>query len=270
MQLSGVSFRYSRRGPWVLRNVDLDLHAGSVVEVTGRNGAGKSTLLRLLAGIVRPSRGSVAGRPPVVGYAPEVFPVDQPFTVAAYLAHMARARRVSPAAGTALAERLGAARLLGLPLGDLSKGSAQKVGLIQALLAPPGLLILDEPFAGLDEQTRAELPEIIEEVASGGGAVVVSDHQNQLRGFPGARRWLVADAAVAALDGERPPRAGAEAGRAAYPVIGRNGDRAPKPDAEDDGERERHAVIEVIVDADEADEVEQKLRADGYLTRRTA
>ncbi|MBB5965768.1 ABC transporter ATP-binding protein [Planomonospora venezuelensis] len=231
-----MSFRYSRRGPWILRDIGLDLPAGSVVEVTGRNGAGKSTLLRLLAGIVRPSRGSVAGRPPVVGYAPDVFPVEQPFTVSAYLARMSRIRSVPPSSGAALAERLNAAHLLGLPLGDLSKGSAQKVGLIQSLLAPPGLLILDEPFAGLDEQTRAELPEIIAEVASAGGSVVVSDHQNQLRSFPGAAHWLVEDAGVAVRDGERV----------------------------------RRAVIEVIVDAAEADEVEQKLRADGYLTRRSS
>ncbi|MFC7644440.1 ATP-binding cassette domain-containing protein [Streptosporangium lutulentum] len=49
-----MSFRYSRRGPWVLRDVELTLTPGSVIEVTGRNGAGKSTLLRLLAGIVPP------------------------------------------------------------------------------------------------------------------------------------------------------------------------------------------------------------------------
>ncbi|GAT65611.1 ATP-binding cassette domain-containing protein [Planomonospora sp. ID91781] len=234
MRLSDVSFRYSRRGPWILRDVGLSLRPGSVVEVTGRNGAGKSTLLRLLAGVVPPSRGSVAERPAVVGYAPEVFPVDQPFTVSAYLAHMAGVRRASPASGTALAERLNATHLLDRPLGDLSKGSAQKIGLIQSLLAPPGLLILDEPFAGLDEQTRDELPVIIGEIAARGGAVVVSDHQNQLRDFPGAGRWLVADGTVTARDGER----------------------------------SRRAVIEVTVDAAEADELEQKLRADGHTTRR--
>ncbi|MBG0812866.1 ABC transporter ATP-binding protein [Planomonospora sp. ID82291] len=234
MRLSDVSFRYARRGPWILREVELSLRPGSVVEVTGRNGAGKSTLLRLLAGILPPSRGSIAERPAVVGYAPDVFPVDQPFTVAAYLAHLAGIRRIPPASGTALAERLNATHLLDRPLGDLSKGSAQKVGLIQSLLAPPGLLILDEPFAGLDEQTRNELPVIIGEVAADGGAVVVSDHQNQLRDFPGAGHWLVADGAVTAGDGRRP----------------------------------RRAVIEVTVDAADADEVEQKLRADGHATRR--
>ncbi|MBB4940381.1 ABC-type multidrug transport system ATPase subunit [Streptosporangium album] len=229
-----MSFRYSRRGPWVLRDVDLTLRAGSVIEVTGRNGAGKSTLLRLLAGIIPPSRGSIADRPRVVGYAPDVFPVDQPFTVIAYLTHMARIRGVSPAGAREPAGRLNATHLLDQPLGDLSKGSAQKAGLIQALLAPPDLLILDEPFAGLDEQTRAELPVIIGEIAASGGTVVVSDHQNQLQDFPGADHWLVDGGAVSVQSGERP----------------------------------RQAVIEVIVDAAEADEVEQKLRADGHTTRR--
>ncbi|WP_433253514.1 ATP-binding cassette domain-containing protein [Streptosporangium sp. CA-135522] len=236
MRLSQVSFRYSRRTPWILRDVELTLRPGSVVEVTGRNGAGKSTLLRLLAGIIPPSRGSISDRPRVVGYAPDVFPVDQPFTVTDYLTHIARIRGVSSASAEELAGRLNATHLLTQPLGDLSKGSAQKVGLIQSLLAPPDLLILDEPFAGLDEQTRTELPVIIGEIASHGGAVVVSDHQNQLRDFPGADHWLVGAGAVTAQTGERP----------------------------------RQAVIEVLVDAAEADEVEQKLRADGYTVRRTA
>ncbi|GAA2860429.1 hypothetical protein GCM10010517_19060 [Streptosporangium fragile] len=247
MRLRAVSFRYSRRGPWILRDVDLILAPGSVVEVTGRNGAGKSTLLRLLAGIVPPSRGTVADRPSTVSYAPDVFPIDQPFTVTAYLTHMARVRGAAPGAAGELAARLGATHLLDQPLGDLSKGSAQKIGLIQALLTPPGLLILDEPFAGLDEQTRTTLPLIIDEIAAAGGTVVVSDHQNQLRDLPGADHWLVADGTVTPGAREASPRP------------------APSP-----GGTPRQAIIEVIVDADDADEVEQKLRADGYLTRRSS
>ncbi|MFD0886532.1 ATP-binding cassette domain-containing protein [Streptosporangium algeriense] len=234
MRLSKVSFRYSRRGPWVLRDIDLTLRPGSVIEVTGKNGAGKSTLLRLLAGIVPPSRGTVAQRPRVVGYAPDVFPIGQPFTVTAYLTHMAEIRGVSPDAIGRLAERLEATHLLEQPVGDLSKGSAQKVGLIQALLAPPDLLILDEPFAGLDAHTRGELPAMIGEIAANGGTIVVSDHQNQLENFPGADHWLVAGGTVTTQAGERPEQ----------------------------------VVIEVLVDAAEADEVEQKLHADGYTTRR--
>ena len=112
MRLSSVSFRYSRRGPWVLRDVELTLDPGSVIEVTGRNGAGKSTLLRLLAGIMPPSRGTIAGRPGVVGYAPDVFPVGQPFTVIGYLEHMSRIRGVSLASAEELAVRLNATHLL--------------------------------------------------------------------------------------------------------------------------------------------------------------
>ncbi|MGW0059653.1 ABC transporter ATP-binding protein [Streptosporangium sandarakinum] len=272
MRLSQVSFRYSRRGPWILEDVELTLRPGSVVEVTGRNGAGKSTLLRLLAGFVPPTRGSVSGRPRVVGYAPDVFPTGQPFTVSAYLTHMTRVRGASPAAAGDLARRLNAVHLLDLPLGDLSKGSAQKVGLIQSLLGPPDLLILDEPFAGLDERTRAELPAVIGEIAARGGTVVVSDHQNQLREFPGADHCLVADRAVTVRSAGRPAEpdpglgsgsdSGSGSGSGSEQDTGRVAGQGPATD--------RRAVIEVLVDPGEADEVEQKLRADGYTVRRTA
>ncbi|MEU3164362.1 ATP-binding cassette domain-containing protein [Streptosporangium sp. NPDC006930] len=279
MRLSTVSFRYSRRGPWILRDVELTLRPGSVIEVTGRNGAGKSTLLRLMAGFVPPSRGSIADRPKVVGYAPDVFPSDQPFTVAAYLVHMSRIRGLSSSAAAAgdLAERLNAAHLLDQPLGDLSKGSAQKIGLIQSLLAPPDLLILDEPFAGLDEQTRTELPVIIEEIAARGGTVVVSDHQNQLQHFPGADHWLVVngDVTVGARDSaalpttSTPPTPAPRDTPETSPSPDTSKEHSPPPRSPSESSSPQ-VVIEVLVDAGDADEVEQKLRADGYLTRRSS
>ncbi|MDF5752731.1 ATP-binding cassette domain-containing protein [Spongiactinospora sp. TRM90649] len=200
MRLSSVSFRYARRGPWILRDVSLDLPPGQVLEVVGRNGAGKSTFLRLLAGALRPTRGAVAGRPRLVGYSPETFPGDQPFTVAGYLAAMARIRGVSGAGDWP--ERLGLTPLLSRPLGELSKGSAHKVGLAQALLgaAENRLLILDEPFAGLDTRTRAELPLIAGEIAADGGIVVVSDHQGELREVAARRILSVADTTVTPVE----------------------------------------------------------------------
>ncbi|WP_405084127.1 ATP-binding cassette domain-containing protein [Microbispora sp. NBC_01389] len=203
MRIASVSFRYGRRDPWVLSDADLVLDPGDVAEVSGPNGTGKSTLLRLAAGLLRPVRGRVEGRPRVVGYAPERFPADQPFTVAAYLRHMAAVRGHSRIGGQDAighwSERLGMDHLLGRNLPDLSKGSAHKVGLAQALLADPGLLVLDEPFAGLDAATRAELPRIIAEIGARGGIVVVSDHQGDLRDFPGLRRFEVRDHAVREL-----------------------------------------------------------------------
>jgi ABC-type multidrug transport system ATPase subunit len=248
MRLTKVSFRYARRGPWILREVSLDLPAGSVAEVVGRNGAGKSTLLRLLAGVTRPSSGGITGRPGAVGYAPEVFPAGQPFTVAGYLRHVARIRRASGV--DRWVSRLGLTELMDVPLGELSKGSAHKVGLVQALLAGPGLLILDEPFAGLDKQTRAELPAIVAELAAAGGRVVVSDHQNALDQV--TARWTVRDGRVSASAGDR--TATGEAAAAGADAGAGVGTRA-------------EAVIEVVVDAGDAEAVERKLRADGYRAR---
>ncbi|MBO4272390.1 ABC transporter ATP-binding protein [Microbispora triticiradicis] len=243
MRIASVSFRYGRRDPWVLSDADLVLDPGDVAEVVGPNGTGKSTLLRLAAGLLRPVRGRVEGRPRVVGYAPERFPADQPFTVAAYLRHMAAVRRVTQDTIGHWSERLGMDHLLGRRLPDLSKGSAHKVGLAQALLAEPGLLVLDEPFAGLDAATRAELPRIIGEIGARGGIVVVSDHQGDLRDFPGLRRFEVRDRAVREL--EPVERAG----------------EAPL------------TVLEVAVPAVRAAELADRLRAEGctvHITGRVA
>ncbi|WP_246147814.1 ABC transporter ATP-binding protein [Nonomuraea turkmeniaca] len=191
MRLSQVSFRYRRRDRFVIHDVDAHLAAGDVIELTGVNGAGKSTLLRLLAGLAAPTKGTITGRPGVVGFAPDRFPADQPFTVTAYLRHMSRVR--GGARWEPWAERLAMEHLLAVPLGELSKGSAHKVGLVQALMAEPGLLIMDEPFAGLDAGTREALPSIAAEVAGRGGIVIVSDHQGGLRPLPRLRHWSVVD-----------------------------------------------------------------------------
>ncbi len=233
VQFEKVAFRYRRRAPWVLRDVTLTVPRGRIVEVNGSNGAGKSTLLRLLAGVVPPVRGRVTGRPARIGYAPERFPAAQPFTASAYLGHMARVRGVPPARAVEWAERLGLAGLLNTRLPDLSKGSAHKAGLVQALLAAPDLLVLDEPFAGLDTETRSALPALLTELAAGGTSVVVSDHQGDLRELPGIVRWHVSGHTV--THGDLP---------------------------------EEHVVIEVTVPPDEADELVTRLTADGYQARR--
>ncbi len=200
MRLDGVSYRYGRRGPWILREVSVELPAGGTVVVLGRNGAGKSTLLQLAAGVLRPSGGQVRERPNPVGWVPERFPADQPFTVIGYLTAMARVHgTVEPNAIEAWVDRLGLAPYRGTRLGELSKGTAQKVGLAQALIPRPGLLVLDEPWEGLDAAARELVPEIVAEVVGAGGIVLVSDHRGETGRLPGAvTTWTVANGTVAA------------------------------------------------------------------------
>ncbi|MEU7651149.1 ABC transporter ATP-binding protein [Micromonospora taraxaci] len=200
MRLENVWLRYHRRGPWVLRGVDVRIGPGEVAVVLGRNGVGKSTLLQVAAGVLRPGRGRVTDRPARVGWVPERFPADQPFTVARYLTGMARVAGLGRAAAdeavASWIDRLGLSAFRSVRLPELSKGTAQKVGLAQAMLCPPGLLVLDEPWEGLDAATRELVPELIDEVLAAEGSVLVSDHRGETVRLPSARRWLVADGSL--------------------------------------------------------------------------
>lgn len=196
MRLHDVAYRYGRRGVWVLRDVTVGIEPGEIVVVRGSNGAGKSTLLGLFAGVYRPVRGTVSDRPARVGWLPERFPTEQPFTVAGYLATMARLRGGSMTAVDRWIARLDLTALRQERLSALSKGTAQKVGLAQALLVPPDLLLLDEPWEGIDVDTRELVPGIVDEVLDAGGAVLVSDHSGDTGHLPGVTEWAVVDGAV--------------------------------------------------------------------------
>ena len=202
VHLRDVWFRYARKASGRCTTSTSTLDPGETAVVLGPNGSGKSTLLQLAAGVLRPVRGAVTGRPAVVGWVPERFPADQPFTARAYLTHMAAIRRTRSDAIDEWAERLDFTGFLDVRLSRLSKGSAQKVGLVQALLDPPGLLVLDEPWEGLDAKTREQVPAIVADVVGRGGSVLISDHLGEVSRLPRARRWHVRDGGSS--EGERP------------------------------------------------------------------
>jgi ABC-2 type transport system ATP-binding protein len=230
-----VAFRYARRAGWTLHEVDQVVEPGETVVVLGRNGAGKSTLLQLAAGVLRPTRGAVRGRPPVVGWVPERFPTDQPFTAGGYLQRMAEVRgQTDPAVVDRWIERLLLSEHAGTRLADLSKGTAQKVGLAQALLVRPGLLVLDEPWEGLDAAARTLIPGIVSEVTTAGGSVLVSDHRGEITTLAGARHWTVAGGTVTAAAS----------------------DASAEPEDE--------VVVEVAVRRADADQAVVRLRAAGH------
>ncbi|MFF9869996.1 ATP-binding cassette domain-containing protein [Streptomyces sp. NPDC013953] len=205
-------------GSWALRGVDLELPPRTLVRVEGANGSGKSTLLRLIAGIDAPTEGRVTGRPRRTAYVPERFPAALPFTAAGYLVHLGRVQGLGRAAAAARAaewlDRFGAAQHARTPLQELSKGSSQKVAVAQALLADPGLLVLDEAWTGLDTAARAELDRAVGERVAAGATVVFVDHD--------PRRLAGAAHAVYAVTGTRV--------RAAPPPADRTGSTGPGGD----------------------------------------
>ena len=242
MRFEQVWFRYARRAAWTLRAVEVVLEPGRTVVVLGHNGAGKSTLLQLAAGVLRPGRGVVSGRPEVVGWVPERFPADQPFTARQYLERMAAIRgRRGPRTVDDWIERLLLSEHADTRLPDLSKGTAQKVGLAQALLVPPGLLVLDEPWEGLDAQARTLIPQIVTEVTSAGGTVLISDHRGEITTLPGALHWTVAEGCVH-VAAEAPPG------------------QAEEMQAEEMDE----VIVEVAVSRADADQAVARLRAAGH------
>ncbi|MFF8413467.1 ATP-binding cassette domain-containing protein [Streptomyces omiyaensis] len=221
VRLAGVGRRYGPRGPWVLRGVDLELPEGRLVRATGANGTGKSTLLRLVAGVDAPAEGRITGRPARTAYVPERFPAALPFTALAHLVHLGRLQGLRTGEARARAgewlERFGAGAYAGTALAELSKGGAQKVAVAQALLAAPGLLVLDEAWTGLDEGARAELDRAVRERVAAGCTVLFVDHDpRRLAGEAGVTLRLE-HGGVHAL----PPRPGDGAGP----------DPAPRPAA---------------------------------------
>jgi ABC-2 type transport system ATP-binding protein len=204
VRLDGVGKRYGVRQPWIVRDVSLDVAAGQLIRLEGRNGSGKSTLLRVIAGATMPSVGRVSGRPKT-GYVPERFPGELGFSARDYLGHMSRIHGLGGAAARRAVDewldRLGASGYAGSPLRTLSKGMCQKVALAQALLARPGLLVLDEAWTGLDQAARGTLDAAVaERLAAGGTVFFVDHHQARLAGMV-SQRWQLGSGDVQVLTG---------------------------------------------------------------------
>jgi ABC-type multidrug transport system ATPase subunit len=176
IRLEGVGKRYGR-GDFVLRDVDLSVEPGRVAGILGSNGSGKSTLLRIMAGVSHATTGTLTGTPRI-GYLPDRFPAGQRMGARAYLRHMARIHGLADLSVIdPLLERLALVGGPTAPLRTLSKGNAQKVGLAQAVMVRPDLLILDEPWSGLDVGTHMILGELVAETRARGASVVFTDHR---------------------------------------------------------------------------------------------
>ncbi|MEJ5185506.1 MAG: ABC transporter ATP-binding protein [Candidatus Geothermincolales bacterium] len=172
-----------------LKGLSFQVEEGSVTGLLGPNGAGKTTTLKILVGLVRPDAGSVKvlGRDWCVDVLREIgFLPEQP-----YFEYYMTPRRLLRFYGRLLGleedhlpgkvghvlNLVGLEREADLPLEKFSKGMLQRVGLAQALLGDPRLLILDEPSSGLDPLGRIQVKELIAEMREKGVAVLLSSHQ---------------------------------------------------------------------------------------------
>jgi ABC-2 type transport system ATP-binding protein len=174
-----------------VNQLSFDVRQGEVYGFLGGNGAGKTTSLRMVLDIIRPTEGriTVLGHPPgrenaaAIGFLPEERGLYRNMTAIDTIVYFGRLKGMSLAdarrEGLILLERFGLAANSKSTIAQLSKGMAQKVQLATAVVNRPRLLMLDEPFSGLDPVNQGLLEDEIRRAAAGGATVVFSTHVMQ-------------------------------------------------------------------------------------------
>ena len=173
-----------------VEGLNLDLHPGEVLGLLGPNGAGKSTTMQMLTGNLAPSTGSVeicgvdlienpVGAKTHLGYLPEIPPLYRELTVSEYLYLAARLHRVPKSSLDAAVKQAllhcGLEEVAKRLVGNLSKGYQQRLGIAQAIVHTPSVIILDEPTAGLDPLQIRDIRTLIEELGHT-HSIVLSTH----------------------------------------------------------------------------------------------
>lgn len=208
MMLRLNSVRKSYGGRAVVEDLSYSLAPGTVVALVGHNGAGKTTQIKMMLGLTRPDSGTIEvlggdpRRPATrrhLGYLPESVQFHPGFTGRETLAFHARLKGLDTAQD-ALLDRVGLLAAAGRAVRGYSKGMRQRLGLAQALLGAPRLLLLDEPTSGLDPALRRELYGLVAELAAQGATVLLSSHAlTELDGH--AERVIVLNAGRKIADG---------------------------------------------------------------------
>jgi ABC-2 type transport system ATP-binding protein len=170
-------------------NISLTIARGRITGLLGPNGAGKTTLIRMMTNIIKPDEGSILfdGSPMndvarnSIGYLPEERGLYKKLTVRQQLLYFARLKGLSHSVAAERAtqwlHRMNAADWMPKKVQELSKGMQQKVQFISTILHEPSLLILDEPFSGLDPVNASLLIDVIKELKANGTSIILSTHQ---------------------------------------------------------------------------------------------
>lgn len=181
IQARGASKRFG--AVRALSNIDLEVGAGERVALFGPNGAGKTTLLRVLAGLCRPDAGTITidggsprsarARIGYVGHEPQLYPQ---LTVGENLVLFARLYRTDTSAVGEMIERAGIGHKRDSHVQTLSRGEIQRASIAKTLLHDPEVLLADEPFTALDEQSLAALPQLL---LRDGRTILIATHDKE-------------------------------------------------------------------------------------------
>ena len=183
LTISHLTKRFA--GVEALRDVSLTVEPGQRVALLGHNGAGKSTMMKIILGLIPFDSGAVTvcGAAPgsaaaraQVAYLPENAAFHPALTGEEQIRHYLSLRGERPVQALDLLARVGLADAAKRRIGTYSKGMRQRVGLAQALIGKPRLLVLDEPTSGLDPVSRRDFYALLDDLAAGGTAILLSSH----------------------------------------------------------------------------------------------
>ncbi|MBO6166242.1 MAG: ATP-binding cassette domain-containing protein [Eubacterium sp.] len=237
-------------GKVVINDLSHEFRKGEAVAFTGHNGCGKSTLLKIIAGLVRINKGRIVQSGKLrCSYVPEKMPAPD-ITALSYLKSVADMERVDHSEVMSLAEDFFLDGMLYTKMGNMSKGSIQKIGVVQALMAPKDIILLDEPLNGQDADSQNVFIAKINELKSKGVTVFMSCHEKKLINEIADKQYDIIKGKLSEVDIVR---------TVMYRVYVKNGNLVPWPDMV----RHGHRYIIEVREKDLKDTV-QKLYAENW------
>jgi ABC-type multidrug transport system ATPase subunit len=182
IRLKNVSIGYTENQ--LINKVNLDINRGDAIAITGHNGAGKSTLLNVLMGFKNQTQGVIERNNVIkINYIPEKMP-QIALKTRDYLRHIGKIKGIESFVLDkkieTLSKELFIDAFLNTPVKYLSKGSQQKVNVIQSFLNIPDLLVLDEPLSGQDADSQKKFISMTKQYINNGGTLIMSCHENYL------------------------------------------------------------------------------------------
>lgn len=188
LQIKGLWKSYG--GTLAVADLSLSIKAGKIHGLLGPNGAGKTTVVKCIVGLLKPDKGEILvngveitsseSYKSLIGYLPEDPALPEYLTVEEFLGYLARLRSVKPQEAKLrvgeLMEIFSLTRLKHEFIGSLSKGLRQRVAVASAFIHKPKILILDEPFLGLDPEGQLKVKSMVKDTVKRGGAALISTH----------------------------------------------------------------------------------------------